>query len=459
MSSSPQVKKRNVRGSTPSASPLKASRSAASEPRASQSPNPPAAPEDEGSLPGLIWNKLFYPAASFLLSVLQSALKLLRPLLVYALALWLLIGTGMILRNLITSSVSNALAPVCHIPGMSRIIPFCEYANHPQPGGPPEFDQLMTVQSAFEDVLSSSSESATLPMDMKRSELSIRDLRSVVSFSSLPSRNELVFEFGGFIDTARQASMDLTKFNSRIGRAVDHILSTNRWTLQVIDSISEREAARGSLTRFFADTVMAPFTSRQTADEMLLEQYLKHTRAVEEEIQDLIFEAQELLRILQNLDDRLDVIAMIALRDGFAAQGSKDELFAALWTKLGGNRSSVHKLNEQLKLLKQVSQYRKMAWAHVSTTILKLQAIAAGLEDLRERVAAPEVVGTSKDTPLEMHIESIQLGVERLEAQRSEARKLEGDNYRRVLDRAERNLGEDRMIDGGKVRTGLGIHL
>ncbi|KAJ9646432.1 hypothetical protein H2199_002481 [Coniosporium tulheliwenetii] len=420
MSSSPQVKKRNVRGSTPSASPLKASRSAASEPRASQSPNPPAAPEDEGSLPGLIWNKLFYPAASFLLSVLQSALKLLRPLLVYALALWLLIGTA-------------------------------RWA--------PEFDQLMTVQSAFEDVLSSSSESATLPMDMKRSELSIRDLRSVVSFSSLPSRNELVFEFGGFIDTARQASMDLTKFNSRIGRAVDHILSTNRWTLQVIDSISEREAARGSLTRFFADTVMAPFTSRQTADEMLLEQYLKHTRAVEEEIQDLIFEAQELLRILQNLDDRLDVIAMIALRDGFAAQGSKDELFAALWTKLGGNRSSVHKLNEQLKLLKQVSQYRKMAWAHVSTTILKLQAIAAGLEDLRERVAAPEVVGTSKDTPLEMHIESIQLGVERLEAQRSEARKLEGDNYRRVLDRAERNLGEDRMIDGGKVRTGLGIHL
>lgn len=378
---------------------------------------------------GLIWTNLMLPVVQFLASTLRVMLSIARPFLIYLAALWIL-AVG--LRYLLRSTIAKSLAPICYIPGSAYLnLPFCAPSQH-QAGGPVEFDQLMTVQSAFDDVLSSAVSGATLPLDMKRGEASIRDLKHVVQFSSLPSRNELVFEFGGFIETARQASGDLTRFNSRIGRAIDNVLNTNRWTLQVIDGVAERDAARGAVGRMLD---LTPFYSPRVTEELVFEQYLKHTAAIEEQIAELIIEAQALLAILQNLDDRLDVIHSITTRDGVSIQGTRDELLGQLWTRLGGNRSSLKKQGDQLTLLRQVGFYRKTAWDHVSATLLKLQSIAAGLEDLRERVAAPEVLGQRSDVPLRMHIEHIQLGVERLEAQRTEARRVEGEMHRRVLDR------------------------
>jgi len=292
----------------------------------------------------------------------------------------------------------------------------------------------MTVQSAFEDVLASSATGVNVPLEMKRGEASIRDLKHVVQYSTLPSRNELVFEFTGFIDTARQASADLTKFNSRIGRAADRVIGVNRWTLQVIDGIAEKETSRGAVSRFLQDTLLVPFFHNQAPENLVLEQYLEHTQAVEEQIAELIVEAQALLAILQNLDDRLDVIQSISTRDGVSLKGSRDEIFAQLWTWVGGNRASLKKNNEQKDLLNQVNVYRKTAWEHVSGTILKLQSIANGLEDLRERMGAPNVLGIQAAS-LKLHIEHIQMGVERLEEQRAESRRVEGSNYRSLLDR------------------------
>ncbi|KAJ9629525.1 hypothetical protein H2203_001899 [Taxawa tesnikishii (nom. ined.)] len=318
-------------------------------------------------------------------SVLRIAMTFLKPLLTYGLAIWLLFGLLLMARNFLFSSVSDALAPLCHLPG-SSYLPFCASPTSVSPAGPVEFDRLISAQSAFEDVLTTSAGGASLPLAMKHSEGSIRDLRQVVQYSNLPSRHELVFEFSGFIETARQASSDLTRYNARIGGAVDRILSTNRWTLQVLDGISASEAQTGALRKFASShlNILAPFQApRKLAHEMLLEQYLRHTSAVEEQITSLILEAQALLQILQNLDDRLDLIANIATRDGVAVEGDRDKLFAHLFTKLGGNRKNVAKLDAQLRLLRDVGTYKRLAWAHVSGTIVKLQAIAANLEDLR----------------------------------------------------------------------------
>lgn len=378
----------------------------------------------------LLWGEVVQPLIRFAYSVYSHIFRIVRPFLAAFAAVWVILYVG---RYILTSAIGRTLAPVCSIPGISYLdLPFCALTA---PAGPVEFDELMTVQSQFEDVLSSSSGGVGLPLDMKRSESSIRDLKHVVQFSNLPSRNELVFEFGGFIETARQAAGDLTHFNSRVGRAIDHVISTNRWTLQVIDGVADREASKGSVGRFFAETVFFPFQSGQVTESLLLDQYLRHTRAVEDQISELIIEAQALLGILQNLDDRLDVIHSISTRDGMSVKGSRDELFGQLWTKLGGNRASKKKHDEQLYLLQHVSSYRKTAWEHVSGTILKLQSIAAGLEDLRERVAAPDVLGHRDDIPLKLHIDSIQMAVERLDNQRTDARKLESEYQRRAIDK------------------------
>ena len=398
------------------------------------------------------WDNVLSPVLRYFFDVVGMTLNNMKPLIAYGLFAYLIVAAMIFGSGFINNSIHHALSPICRIPGVTQFFrpPFC-------PSTPPlavahgaaEFDKLMQAQLTFDDVLAASSTGASLPMDMKRSEASIRDLKHVVAYSTLPSRNELVFEFGGFIETARQASQDLSKFNSRIGRAVDQILSTNRWTLNVISGVSEDEARRGSLSRVLNDylNVFAPFQPVQLSRDILLDQYLRHTSAVEEQIAKLITEAHALLAVLENLDARLDVISEITKRDGLKTEENRDELFELLWTKLGGNRSSVNRLEKQIQLLNDVTQYKRRAWAHVSTTMVKLQSIRDQLEDLREQVAKPETVGVNR-TPLEIHINSINLGIERLEEQRNANRRAEADGYARVISRAE--AGNAKMVGDGE---------
>lgn len=394
--------------------------------------------------PIMLWDRALKPVVGYAIDIVRILVT--SKITKNFIAVWLAIGIFMFVRNFVTQSVNNALSPLCRIPGSSYLnLPFCPIQIAPELSGPAEFDKLVDAQSQFEEVLAASAGGAFLPVEMKNSEAGIRDLKHVVQYSSLPSRNELVFEFSGFIDTARQASQDLSKFNSRIGRAVDQILSTNRWTLQVIDGVAEQQASRGGIENWVSRNlnIFAPFQPVALSRDVLLDQYLRHTGAVEEQILSLISEAQALLSILDNLDSRLDVIAGIATRDGIKVENNRDELFSFLWTKVGGHRGSVAKIEKQLNLLNDVGQYRRMAWAHVNGAIIKLMAIRDNLEDLRERVAMPEIVG--EKVPLEVHIENINLGIERLEAQRDNGRKLEAENYARVLSRAEE---KGRMIEG-----------
>jgi len=159
----------------------------------------------------------------------------------------------------------------------------------------------MKVQSQFEDVLTETAGGVSLPLDMKQGESYLRDLRQLVRYSQLKSRNELVLEFDGFIDTAKLASWDLTRFNSHVGRAVDSVIAITRYTSRVLDGIQEQEDSRGSIIAFVNDKLLAPFQPNKFTERLVLDQYIKHTGAVEDEIRKLITDAQALLMILTNL--------------------------------------------------------------------------------------------------------------------------------------------------------------
>lgn len=364
---------------------------------------------------------------------------ILKPFLSLILAVWFVLGFLIFLRNLLTSSVYSALSPVCRIPGTYLLnLPMChktisrhQYSEGEEP--PVEFDRLIRVQTEFEAILEESAGSVTLPLDMKRFETSLRDLRTILRYSNLPSKSELVFEFDGFIETAGIASNDLQKFDSHVGRAVDNILATARWTKRVLDSVALEHGSRGTISAFFNDKLLAPFQPLRFTEALVLQQYTEHTRVVEGEINRLIDEAQALLGVLRNLDDRLDVIHGIAVRDDLHAQVSKEETMSQLWTMLGGNRKALGKYDSQLKLLKQVNMYRQTAIAHVAGTMLKLQAMGAELAELRERVGTVELVGERAGVPLGVHIESIELGVERLEQRRNWARGVENEQMKKAL--------------------------
>ncbi len=387
------------------------------------------------------------------LDVFGGALKYLRKPLSVVIALYLFAGLMVMVRNILTRSIYSALSPVCRVPGISLLgLPLCRtplpQGYQDTPNVPVEFDQLMGVQGQFEEVLEASAAGISLPLDMKRGETSIRDLRQIVRFSHLNSKQEMILELDGFIETARIASYDLQKFNSHVGRGVDNVLATARWTQRVLDDIAIKKSSRGLLPAFVHDKFLAPFQPLKFTENTLLSQYIEHARIVSDEIETLIAEAQALLYVLQNLEDRLDVIHGIALRDNIHAQGQKDEILSQLWTLLGGNRAALGKYNSQLLLLRQVGQYRKTAWAHVSGTIIRLQAMGAELEELRERVGSAELLEGRKEIPLSVHLESIRLGVERLEMGREASRELEQSHFNRVLDRGGKSNNEMRLVEG-----------
>lgn len=397
----------------------------------------------------------------WLLDIVGGTLNTLKKPITWGLSLYALIVLSMVLRNYVTSSIESALWPVCQIPGISFLnLPFC----HSSSGGyatissdaTPEFNSLMEVQGHFEGILEDSHNGLNLPYDMRKSESSIRDLRTVIRYAEIPSRNELLHEFDGFIETARIASGDLQKFNSHVGRGVDIVLGTAHWTQRVLDDIGRKQldaTQAGIIPRLISSILAAPFRSAELTEVRLLDQYIQHTQIIKGEIEKLLDEAQALLRVLDNLESRLDVMYEISFRDRLQAQISRDEILGEIWTMLGGNRAKLGKYNRQIGLLRDVGNYRKRAMSHLIATVTKLEQMKEELEQLQERVGSAEVArDIGKNVPLSVHIASIRMGVERLEAGRQKAKELESQHTRMMLDRSEGVSADSKevkfLIDG-----------
>lgn len=87
---------------------------------------------------------------------------------------------------------------------------------------------------------------------------------------------------------------------------------------------------------------------------------------------------------------------------------------AQLWTILGRNRNEVALFKHHHNLLAQMSNYRAVARDKVKATMEQLIKLSEDLSDLRDRAAFPALIGADSTIPLEVHLESLRLGVKRL---------------------------------------------
>lgn len=323
-----------------------------------------------------IWQNFVNPMVRLLLSLFVPTFYFLQPILSIMIAIVILFATGRALfDNYFQTSLGPLVTPlttvltsICYLPGVAVLrLPLCE-PSLPKTAGPVEFDDLVRVQSSFDDVLTAAIQSAGLPAEMKRSENAIRDVRTVVKYSALPSRNELSFEFDGFVSTASRASRELQIFNSNIGKAVDRILSVNKWTLQTIEHVVDAEASQGAIPRLLAHTpvlstllspLLGPYSMADAAHRLLLEQYTRHTGVIEAQIATLIGQAQALLSLLDDLDANLDRIHDVTARDELTARATRDELLGDIWTLLGGRRADRARNALQLRRSRDGSRRRR----------------------------------------------------------------------------------------------------
>ena len=118
--------------------------------------------------------------------VVWIACFLIHIVIVLGLLYWLLST----MAGRILSSLSAPLSTLCSFPGVTSLqLPVCQQWMGAGRGKTPiEFDQMMNMQAKFEGLLESSAVSLDLPLDVKRGEASMRDLRQQVQFSALPSK-------------------------------------------------------------------------------------------------------------------------------------------------------------------------------------------------------------------------------------------------------------------------------
>lgn len=379
--------------------------------------------EEEELGPLYYANMIGAPIITFLWDIFSYAYRhLLKPIIATALAVGIIIFGLQMASRAVYSQISTAMAPVCLVPGSSYLFSMCAQS---QQGGLANFEDLIKIESRFEGILDAKSESLGLPGAITESRLAIGDLRTLVKYSHLPSRNQLDLEFNDFLETARQASFDLTRYNAHIEGMMQRVINTNQWTLQVLQDLRHEDVAAGTVGRVFNAITGSFLSPAPTLQQRIYDQYIVHVGKNRDEIEKLIRKAQDLLNILDNLDQRLDTINELAVRDGATVTKRQDDLLSHLWTKLGGNSASVKHGNRQLNLLHNVQSYRRRALKHVTDTLMKLQEIQAELENLHTSVSEPETLGARSNAPITFHIELIEHGVERLRLAKGTSERIE----------------------------------
>jgi hypothetical protein len=136
----------------------------------------------------------------------------------------------------------------------------------------------------------------------------------------------------------------------------------------------------------------------------------------------LILEAEVSISDLNKLEKRLKSIHAIVSREENTISTAKHDLEAQLVTIFGVNRDQLRGMDENLALLKGVGGYRGRARAHVAAVLEMLRLMADDMNDLRERVAAPDLTGDA--IPVDVHMKSLRGGLERLKGRRSGAKQL-----------------------------------
>ena len=177
--------------------------------------------------------------------------------------------------------------------------------------------------------------------------------------------------------------------------------------------------------------IILPFLSERHSEHDVLQAFQSSLEVHSYEIQRLILELEVSTGNLNRLDEHLAAIHELCVREDLSLSIARNALLSDLWTILGGNRAQMRAFNTNLELLRDLGQYRRHAAAHIITAMETVREMGEELEDLRERVAAPDLVGTA--IPLEAHIQSIRSGIGRLNERRKITKTREEQSVSHIL--------------------------
>ncbi|KAG2035788.1 hypothetical protein BDR03DRAFT_993243 [Suillus americanus] len=356
----------------------------------------------------------------YILDVFLRAVRLMRIPLSIMLFLWML--AFVMIR--LSGALRTAFSPMCYLPVVSRSA-LCAPLD-PQIAKWADFPQLMETQgSTFEKLLEGSVGGSELSIEIRKAEFATADLATLVRYSDLRSNEILADLLANFVKDAKNTARGLTKLSSRIGGAVDNVMAVNGYAMRTIQEAEKNTPPPYSLM------ALIPFHTGPTTQQVIVDTFTTAMDTFSVAIQRLILEAEISMHNLDVLEVDLSAVRDAVMREDVDVTTEKSEILGALWTKLGGNKRALRDTDRRLDLLKDLGGYRKQAQAHVVGALQTLNSMSEDMEDLRERVAAPELADGR--IPLHVHIESIQSGLQRLQDGRVRAKEREEEVMRKVM--------------------------
>ncbi|EIW83786.1 hypothetical protein CONPUDRAFT_119164 [Coniophora puteana RWD-64-598 SS2] len=375
-----------------------------------------------------------YHTFHYVHDIVAPAIRAFRKPLSLFLFLWMLAWAV----TRMSATIRTALSPLCILPGISSsslCAPFPPQAYNGRGRKPGDnnskpqrvdFPELMRMQEGtFEHLMDNAVGGAGLSLEVRKAELATGDLTILVRNSELKGRDVLGDLLETFVKDAKKTAKGLTRLGSKVGGAVDQVMAVNGYTMRTI------QEAHANTPSPYSIRALMPSFGRAPPREKVLAAFTDAMDTLADAITRLIVEAEVSLADLSALEEDLSAIHAVVVRENGSVTRSKDELLAQLWTMLGANRREIRSHDDRLALLQGLGDYRRRALAHVVAALQTLQGMSEDMEDLRERVAAPEIVGGR--IPLEVHMESIQSGLERLKEGRVKAKEREDEAIRRVL--------------------------
>lgn len=194
-------------------------------------------------------------------------------------------------------------------------------------------------------------------------------------------------------------------------------------------TIQDAQAAKSSL--FVIDLILRPLSKGVVTQTIVADTFADAMSVLETQLSRIRLEAEATAVYLNNLEQSLSTMHELLTRENVTMTNEKEELLAELWTRIHGNRRRLKGMNDNLHFLEHVGVWRKRAQETVVATLQTLDTMSEDMEDLRERVAKPELLG--ERIPPEVHIKSIQAGLERLKVDRKRAKVRGEENLRKVL--------------------------
>jgi hypothetical protein len=269
---------------------------------------------------------------------------------------------------------------------------------------------------------------SSLSLSFKKSEMATVDLIGLVHLSDLKNRQSLVNALSEFVSDAREAGLSLARLDAKMNGALDSIMAVNEYALNQIESAREKEPSK-------LVSALVPWRQGKMVDEVVKETFLDVMDMLNENLERVVLEVLVNTQNLNTLQEKLRTIHDIVAREDKSVTEERDaltdDILGKLWTKLGGNDKELRNFGRNLGLLAGIGDARDLASARVAATFHTLQKADREMQDMRERVAAPNLVKSK--IPPEVHMKVIRAGLDRLAEGRERAKALEQEALRNAF--------------------------